>query len=98
MSRNVVDLILRGVATFVPELKPLAPEIEAAVETVQKAEAIAGPYFSGSSPPNFFSIIPLFPALEPMFPDILKAAQTFAKVEKIGEEYAAKLAAAEAAK
>jgi len=96
-TASVAAYVIKAAGVFAPELKPLVPDIVAAVETVEKAEAIAAPYFAGGQP-SLFSLLPMFLALEQIMPELVKAAQTFEKVQSIAAAYEAKIEATEAAK
>ena len=96
-TASVATYVIKAAGVFAPELKAMVPDIVAAVETVEKAEAIAAPYFAAGSP-SLFSLLPMFLALEQMMPELIKAAQTFEKIQSIAAAYEAKIETAEATK
>lgn len=86
--------LLRFATVFVPELKPLVPDIVAATATVEKVEAIAAPAIAAGGL-SVFTIFPIIPQLLPMSEEIAKAAKTVEAVEAILVKYEGRLAAAE---
>lgn len=85
--------LLRFSTVFVPELKPLIPDIVAATATAEKVEDVIGPAMRAGNL-DIFSLVPLLGQLLPMMPEIEKAAQTAATVDAILVKYESRLAVA----
>jgi hypothetical protein len=93
--------LIRVAEIFVPELKPLAPDIVKAITTIEKAEAIVAPHFAGMQPGQqigIFTLLPLIGELQPMMSDLMAIPPLIEKANAIREEYAKKIAAAETTK
>jgi hypothetical protein len=84
--------LLRFATVFVPELKPLVPDIVAATATAEKVEALVGPAIQSGNL-GIFSLMPVLGQLLPMAPELEKAAQTAAAVDAILVKYETRLTA-----
>jgi hypothetical protein len=85
--------LLRFATIFVPELKPLVPDIVAATVAAEKVAAVIGPVVQSGSL-GIFSLLPALRQIEPMAPELEKAAKTAEAVDAILVKYESRLAAA----
>lgn len=87
---------LQKLAVFVPELKPLIPQIVAAVATAQKTKAIVQPALDRiqAGEAAFLELADEAPQLEQLMPAIMAAVQVAEQVQALAIAYGAKVEAA----
>lgn len=87
---------LRKVAVFVPELKPLIPEILTALQAIEKAQVILAPALARAeaNKPAFLEFGEAMPELEPLLPEVAHAIGLIGKLRALAADYQARIAAA----
>ena len=85
--------VMKVLCAFVPELKPLQPQIVALVATFEKGDQIMSPTFArlDADQPAFIEAAEASPELLDLLPDIRAAVKTFKQVQAILLQYEAKI-------
>jgi hypothetical protein len=89
-----IESALRKLAVFVPELKPLVPEIVVALQTVEKAQTILAPALKRveAQQPAFLEFGEAMPELEPLMPEVASAIALIGKLRALLVDYQARIA------
>lgn len=93
MDDKAIARSARVASIFIPELKPLLPDISAAVATAERAETVIVPLLARvqAHELGLFDIGPVLDQIKAIAPDVIKAIATIKKLSALADAYAAKV-------